>query len=671
VLQYWKNEKKRDPVVAEFRCRSAIPCNDRNSKSVYFEGYMKLARTLLLLSATAGLSAQTFDTSGNGMLKGTYYFRQVIYVLSSAADGTLADAAALYGTVNFSGTGTYTMSVTLADAQAGQLQSGNISGGTYSVSSSGQAFLSSPLFKGDLIYGLVNAQGIFVGSSTENTQGYNDTFIAAPLSSTPPSLSTFKGPYSMAYLDLSSGDPRYTFGAMVQMNPDGNGNTGSVSLAGYVGQTGASKATQTIASTKYIFSNGAGVVTFPNSNTNLLTGQYYLYFSPDGNFVFGGSPVGFDMFVGVRTGVGTPNLSGLYYEAGVDQDTSTLSTGYATLDAYYGSLSAGGGNIVGHQRLLDPFSGAPAGYTYSESYNVAANGTYSNPAANYVVSGGVRIGSGIGPFLGLRVALQAPTLTDSLSPSGVFLNPTGVVNAGSFAPFTAGIAPGELLTLYGSNLAAGVVVAPSTPFPTTLGKVQVNINGIPASIYYVTPGQLSVIVPYGITGTVANVQVFNDNVPSNSVSVFVNKTAPGVLTQSQNGIGYGDAIHQDGTLVNPKNPAQIGETLSLFVTGLGAVNPAIPDGSVGPINPLSTATSAIAAYIGGVKATVSYAGLAPQLAGLYQINLTVPAGVTPGDNNLDIAGSDGYSSECLLSIAGVTTSAAPEAAKTASKYSKF
>ena len=52
------------------------------------------------------------------------------------------------------------------------------------------------------------------------------------------------------------------------------------------------------------------MVTFPRSSTALFTDDYYLYFSPDGNFVFGGSPVSTDLLVGVRTGTGTPNLSG-------------------------------------------------------------------------------------------------------------------------------------------------------------------------------------------------------------------------------------------------------------------------------------------------------------------------------------------------------------------------
>jgi uncharacterized protein (TIGR03437 family) len=623
---------------------------------------MKLARVLLLISVATGLFAQTptWDTSGNGMLNGTYYFRHVIYQLSSAGNGSLSDAASLYGTVSFSGTGSYSMNAVLADGAAGTLTRFTTTTGTYSIAASGQGFLSSPLFKGDSIYGLVNAQGIFVGSSTENLNGYNDLFVAAPLASPAPTASAFKGAYSLAYMDPSA-TPVSTIGGLLTMNPDGAGNLGTVGFTGYVGQS--AKGVQSLSNVKYIFSGGAAVVTFPNSNTALFTGQYYLYFSPDGNFVFGGSPVGFDMIVGVRTGTSTPNLSGLYYEAGLDQDESTLGAGFASLDSFYGSFSANAGAIVGHQRLLDVFNASPDNYTYSEAYTVPSSGAYSNPAVNYVVGNGIRIGSGIGPFLGLSVALQAPTMSSSLSTTGVFLDPQGIVNAGSSAPFTAGIAPGELLTLYGANLASGIQVASGIPFPTTLGNVQVMINNIAAPLYYVYPTVLAAIVPYGVTGSIAKVQVFNNNVASNTVTALLAKTAPGVLTQSANGLGYGDVVHPDGTLVNAKNPAQIGETVSVYLTGLGAVSPTIADGAAGPTDPLATTpTGAIAAYIGGVAATVGYSGLAPQLAGLYQINLTVPAGLTAGDNNLDIAGPDAYSSECLIAIAAAPASSPAAAA---------
>ena len=69
----------------------------------------------------------------------------------------------------------------------------------------------------------------------------------------------------------------------------------------------------------------------------VLSGNEYLYLSPDGNFVFGGSPEGWDFFVGVRNSSGGAALSGLYYQGGIDLDDSTLYAGYGTLTTYYGA----------------------------------------------------------------------------------------------------------------------------------------------------------------------------------------------------------------------------------------------------------------------------------------------------------------------------------------------
>jgi uncharacterized protein (TIGR03437 family) len=509
--------------------------------------------------------------------------------------------------------------------------------------------MTNPLFPKDNIFGTVSQQGIFTGASTENTGLYNDLFIAAPLVSPSSSLSSFKGPYSMAYMDLAQG-----LGALATVNPDGAGKMGAVAVGGYVEGNGSSKISQSLTGATYIVTNGAAVVTFPTNNNAFFSGPtpYYLYFSPDGNFVFGGGRFSADMFVGVRTGTGTPTFGGRFFEAGLDD----------TPDTFYGSFSANNGIIVGHERFDSPFvSSIPYNYTYSDSYTLGANGTYSNSFANYVFgAGNIRIASGIGPNLGLSVALPAPSLDPTkISPSGVFLNPTGVVNAGSSAPFTADLAPGELLTLYGANMSAGTQIASTVPFPTTLNNTQVKINGIPAPLYYVTPTQLSAIVPYSVTTGIAQIQVINNGTASNTVTMFVSATSPGVLTQLQNGLGYGDVIHADGTLVTAAKPAQPGETVSVFLTGLGAVNPAISDGAVGPINPYSLATNTISADIGGVTAAVGYAGLAPQLAGLYQLNITIPTtGLTAGDNALNISGPDAYSSVCLVPI-GTGTSSLP------------
>jgi len=91
-----------------------------------------------------------------------------------------------------------------------------------------------------------------------------------------------------------------------------------------------------------------------------------------------------------------------------------------------------------------------------------------------------------------------------------------------------------------------------------------------------------------------------------------------------------------------------------------AVNPLVPDVSAGPVSPLSQTTNTIGVDISGISATVGYSGLAPTLAGLYQINFTVPAGLTAGDNFLDIQGPDSYAAQALISVSTTTAALAPE-----------
>src|SRR5207248_8809007 len=132
---------------------------------------------------------------------------------------------------------------------------------------------------------------------------------------------------------------------------------------------------------------------------------------------------------------------------------------------------------------------------------------------------------------------------------------------------------------------------------------------------------------------------------------FLNRTTPGLFTLNSSGIGYAAVVHNaDGSLVTPSNPAQAGEYIAIFATGLGAVFPQVPDGAPGPISPLSTTNNTITVYIGNTAAPVVFSGLAPTLAGLYQVNVQIPAGLTAGDNGLDISGPDSYSAQALIPV---------------------
>jgi adhesin/invasin len=98
------------------------------------------------------------------------------------------------------------------------------------------------------------------------------------------------------------------------------------------------------------------------------------------------------------------------------------------------------------------------------------------------------------------------------------------------------------------------------------------------------------------------------------------------------------------TLAQPGTPAVVGETIVIYCTGLGAVTPAVKEGSPAPTTPpLSTTVYQVTVTIGGQAAQVAFSGLTPGYAGLYQINAVVPAGITTGDAVpvvLSVAGQD-------------------------------
>ena len=593
---------------------------------------------VLLLTACAWRSSAqaTFDSTGDGKLNGAYYFRQVIYFLDQA--GGLGEAVSLEGNITFNGGGTYTVTnASLLDSASGSStpQTFTNESGSYVVAASGEGYLSAvnPNFPNDQIIGLVSQGGIFIGSTTENGNGYNDLFIAVPVGSTATNA-TLNGAYSVAYLD-----PTFSGGgdALLTFTANGQGGIPIVNVKGYVG-TNTSVSTQTLNNVTYSFMHGAAQINFggTSNSTALIGGTELLYISPDGNLIFGGSYNGFDMFVGVRGATSNPsNYDGLYYQAGLDLDE--FSSG-PLLDSYFGSLQAFSQNIIGHQRLnsLSVYSGS-SDYTYYDSYTLNGDGSSTDFDYNqYYVSssdGTIRIGYGIGPLLSLNVAFKAPAFNGS----GVYLSPVGVVNAASSAPFTAFLSPGEFLTLYGSGLAPTTNSA-TIPFPTNLSGVQVLINQIAAPIYYVSPTQISVIVPFITTQTVAQIQVVNNGANSNVVTQFTGETSVGLFTNSpEGGTGIAAAERPDGSVISNSNPAQVGETEAVYLAGMGAVSNQPADGAAAPSSPLAETTNMPQVYLYDVagnyaQATVTYSGLAPGFAGLYQINFTIPTGLTASDN---------------------------------------
>ena len=194
---------------------------------------------------------------------------------------------------------------------------------------------------------------------------------------------------------------------------------------------------------------------------------------------------------------------------------------------------------------------------------------------------------------------------------------TGLANAASFRTV---FAPGMLLSVFGSNLATNSAQAGSLPLPLKLANVSATVNGITAPFYYASATQLNVQVPYE-TGAGAAVLAVNNNGQVASFPFQVAVTAPGIFADGS------------GALV-PVNSGKPGDTLLAFITGEGDVTPALATGATPPastpLNRLPAPRQPVALTVGGVPATIVFAGIPSGLAGVTQINFIVPANAPAG-----------------------------------------
>jgi uncharacterized protein (TIGR03437 family) len=210
----------------------------------------------------------------------------------------------------------------------------------------------------------------------------------------------------------------------------------------------------------------------------------------------------------------------------------------------------------------------------------------------------------------------------------------GAVSAASFAPSPTPIAPGSLLSLFGLEIAgAGGFASGSGNLPASLGGVSVTIGGFAAPLISATAGdtgdQINLQVPFELDGVAQADVVVNNNGAIGAPETIYFGLAPAIFTRDLSGAGAGAVLHSDFSAVDSARPAAAGETVLVYCTGLGPLKSALASGArPGAAN---EARAAISVSIGGQTAAVSYAGAAPGFAGLYQVNVVVPAGLAAGD----------------------------------------
>ena len=232
----------------------------------------------------------------------------------------------------------------------------------------------------------------------------------------------------------------------------------------------------------------------------------------------------------------------------------------------------------------------------------------------------------------------------------------GIVNAGSYLQ---PVAPGSLVAIFGTNLAESAHTATTTPWPTTLGGTSVSINGISATISYVSPNQINAQVPSSLAFryggyTKANVVVTTAAGSSMPADASVFEEGPGVFTTDGSGCGQAAALNiaSDGTFSpnSPSNSAAPGDFVAIFGTGFG--QPYFPPSDGSPASAAQRiGTTGGLAINGTAILPLAYFGLAPGLVGLDQVNVQIPAGMREGCAvPLTIAGAFSLSPTVTVSI---------------------
>jgi uncharacterized protein (TIGR03437 family) len=210
---------------------------------------------------------------------------------------------------------------------------------------------------------------------------------------------------------------------------------------------------------------------------------------------------------------------------------------------------------------------------------------------------------------------------DSLAVFGLLQqhSPTAVVNAASL---TAGsVAPGSLISIFGSNLADATELAPTTGLPRSLGGATLSINGVAAPLLFVSPNQINAQVPFGVTAEPSIATLQTTTTPAVSIELSVVPAAPGIF---MNGANQTWVRNGDGSLNTSANPATAGSVVSVYLTGLGAVAPPVADGEPASTDVAVRAVYPVTARIGRSDSTVIFAGLSPGSVGLYHVDLVVP-----------------------------------------------
>ena len=260
---------------------------------------------------------------------------------------------------------------------------------------------------------------------------------------------------------------------------------------------------------------------------------------------------------------------------------------------------------------------------------------------NLSVQGNIADSEGLTPDTSLSTLIKfdtvtvSPTITLPATTVLPVIAKTGpvifrAIPAGS-AVFPLNAAPGEFVTVYGANLSTATQLASAQPYPTQLADVQVLVNGTAVPVEYISPTQINIVYP-SLPPALTQLTVTN-SAGKHTVNVLPAPAVPSVFSLDASGTGPAAAINGvTGQIVGATNPLHAGDYASIFLTGLGQTVQQ---------NGLDYAQVVPSVSIGGQSCAVTYAGRAPTIESIDQLNCQVPAGVVAVPSVPLIVTSDG------------------------------
>jgi minor extracellular serine protease Vpr len=255
----------------------------------------------------------------------------------------------------------------------------------------------------------------------------------------------------------------------------------------------------------------------------------------------------------------------------------------------------------------------------------------------------------------LGSATGSPTITATAAgtqiQADVAILPLPAITAARIVDAAVGqslLAPGSYIAIYGENLVDPAELINPDGDPATTLILPLVIDGttvsfdvpsagisVPGYLTFVSPGQINVQVPWELQGQ-SSVKIkvtVDETLFGNVETVSLASYAPEFFEIS----GAVAALDKNYHLIQTSNPVAGGQLAQLFANGLGPVSNQPADGNPASSSPLSKTTDTPVVMIGGHQAVVSFSGLAPGFPGLYQIDVTVPTGLSAGNQPITVA----------------------------------